>query len=130
LSEEWGATAMPYCDSQGVGIHYHLEGNPAGPPLVLLHGWAMSLQDWHDEGYVSALAAYRLILVDPRGHGASDSHAVLVTAYFVLTRQTAYREADRLAMHERRRDHVRWRAVEQLAALGYVVALTPKEQAA
>jgi pimeloyl-ACP methyl ester carboxylesterase len=64
---------MPYCDSQGVRIHYHLEGNPDGPPLVLLHGFSMSLRDWYDPPYVAALGgAYRLVLVDPRGHGGSD----------------------------------------------------------
>jgi pimeloyl-ACP methyl ester carboxylesterase len=64
---------MPYCDLTGVRIHYHLEGDPDGPPLVLQHGWSMSLQDWYDPPYVAALAAYRLILVDPRGMGRAAS---------------------------------------------------------
>src|SRR6266508_3473091 len=68
-----GGVAMPYCDNQGVRIHYHLEGNPDGPPLVLQVGFSLSLQDWYEVGYVAALGgAYRLILVDARGHGASD----------------------------------------------------------
>jgi pimeloyl-ACP methyl ester carboxylesterase len=62
---------MPYGDNQGVGIHYQVEGT--GPPLVLLHGFGLSLHDWDEAGYVAALAGdYRLILVDARGHGASD----------------------------------------------------------
>jgi pimeloyl-ACP methyl ester carboxylesterase len=62
---------MPYCDNQGVGIHYQVAGT--GPPLVLLHGFASSLHDWSDAGYVAALEdTYRLILVDARGHGDSD----------------------------------------------------------
>jgi pimeloyl-ACP methyl ester carboxylesterase len=32
---------MPYANSQGVRIHYQIEG--AGPPLVLQHGFASSL---------------------------------------------------------------------------------------
>jgi pimeloyl-ACP methyl ester carboxylesterase len=62
---------MPYCNNQGVGIHYQVEGT--GPPLVLLHGFSLSLHDWYEAGYVAALEdEYRLILVDARGHGASD----------------------------------------------------------
>jgi pimeloyl-ACP methyl ester carboxylesterase len=62
---------MPYANSQGVRIHYEVEG--VGPPLVLQHGFTDSLQSWYDLGYVDALKPdYRLILVDARGHGASD----------------------------------------------------------
>jgi pimeloyl-ACP methyl ester carboxylesterase len=62
---------MPYADSQGVRIHYEVEGQ--GPPLVLHHGFTDSLQDWYEAGYVDALKPhYRLILIDARGHGASD----------------------------------------------------------
>ena len=35
---------MPYADNNGVRIHYQVEG--AGPPLVLHHGLAGSLEDW------------------------------------------------------------------------------------
>jgi len=64
---------MPYCDNRGVRIHYHLEGNPDGTPLVLQVGFSLSLQDWHEVGYVAALGGHhRLILVDARGHGGSD----------------------------------------------------------
>jgi pimeloyl-ACP methyl ester carboxylesterase len=52
-------------------IHYQVEGT--GPPLVLLHGFSHSLHDWYEAGYVAALKdEYRLIVVDARGHGASD----------------------------------------------------------
>ncbi|MFQ5872511.1 MAG: alpha/beta fold hydrolase [Dehalococcoidia bacterium] len=62
---------MPYAENQGVRIHYHVEGD--GPPLVLQHGLTASLEGWYDAGYVEALKGdYRLILVDARGHGASD----------------------------------------------------------
>lgn len=64
---------MPYATNDGVRIHYHLAGNPNGPPLVLLHGFAFSLIDWVELGYSEALGAgYRLILIDARGHGLSD----------------------------------------------------------
>lgn len=62
---------MPYVDSQGVRIHYKTEGE--GPPLVLHHGFASSSEAWRQFGYVLALCRdNRCILLDARGHGASD----------------------------------------------------------
>ena len=62
---------MPYADNDGVQIHYRVEGE--GPPLVLQHGFSESVVDWYEAGYVDALRSdYRLILIDARGHGASD----------------------------------------------------------
>jgi pimeloyl-ACP methyl ester carboxylesterase len=62
---------MPYTNSQGVRIHYQVEGD--GPPLVLQHGFASSLEVWRQFGYVQALHHdYQCILLDTRGHGASD----------------------------------------------------------
>ena len=62
---------MPYADNDGVHIHYETDGD--GPPLVLQHWSLATLESWCDYGYVSALRdEYRLILLDARGHGASD----------------------------------------------------------
>jgi pimeloyl-ACP methyl ester carboxylesterase len=62
---------MPYSVNQGVRIHYRTEGE--GQPLVLQHGFTDSLGTWYDLGYVEALKPHhRLILIDARGHGASD----------------------------------------------------------
>jgi pimeloyl-ACP methyl ester carboxylesterase len=62
---------MPYSVNQGVRIHYQIEGD--GQPLVLQHGFTDSLESWYELGYVEGLKAdYRLILIDARGHGASD----------------------------------------------------------
>jgi pimeloyl-ACP methyl ester carboxylesterase len=62
---------MPSINNHGVQIHYTLEGE--GPPLVLQHGFSDSVASWYEFGYVDALKhGYRLILVDARGHGASD----------------------------------------------------------
>lgn len=64
---------MPYASNDEVRIHYHLDGNPAGPPLLLHCGFVGTLHDWYDAGYVDALRGdYRLILLDPRGQGGSD----------------------------------------------------------
>ncbi len=62
---------MPYANSQGLRIHYEVEGD--GPPLVLMHGLSGSLMNWRLNGVVEALKdSYRMILVDARGHGGSD----------------------------------------------------------
>jgi pimeloyl-ACP methyl ester carboxylesterase len=62
---------LAYVTNQGIRIHYEIEGH--GPPMLLLHGFAGSLDDWRGFGYVDVLKrAYRLILLDERGHGRSD----------------------------------------------------------
>ena len=62
---------MPYTDNQGVRIHYRVTGD--GLPLVLQHGFYGSAEDWYEFGYTAKLSReYCLILVDARGHGASD----------------------------------------------------------
>lgn len=45
----------------------------AGPPLLLVPGNMMARSHWHAVGYVERLApSYRVIAVDPLGHGGSD----------------------------------------------------------
>ena len=62
---------MPYAVNDGIRIHYEIEGE--GPPLVTCHGLFGSLEQWRVWGYVEALKDnYQLILIDSRGHGASD----------------------------------------------------------
>lgn len=62
---------MPEAVNGNVRIHYEIEG--AGRPLVLHHGLGQSGADWADTGYVDALKqAHQLLIVDGRGHGASD----------------------------------------------------------
>jgi pimeloyl-ACP methyl ester carboxylesterase len=62
---------MPDAVSEGVNIHYEVEGT--GPPLVLQHGFAAALGMWRRNGAVPALREhYQLILIDARGHGQSD----------------------------------------------------------
>jgi pimeloyl-[acyl-carrier protein] methyl ester esterase len=54
----------------GVEIYYEELGE--GPPIVLLHGWAMSGIVWQFQK--EALAAYRRVIIpDLRGHGRSVS---------------------------------------------------------
>ena len=63
--------SMPYANNNGVRVHYEVEGS--GPPLVLQHGSTSNIQSWYQNGYVEPLKPhYQLILMDARGHGASD----------------------------------------------------------
>ena len=62
---------MPEVDSGGVRIRYETAGE--GQPLVLLHGWSCDRSWWTEPGYVDDLRRdHRLVIVDIRGHGASD----------------------------------------------------------
>lgn len=62
---------MPEFTSNGVEIHYEIEGE--GPELIMVHGFASSLEDnWRGAGWVRALKDdNKLILMDCRGHGKS-----------------------------------------------------------
>ena len=61
--------------SQGLTLRYLDEGDPAGHPVVLVHGFASSaMVNWVHPGWVKTLgeAGYRVIALDNRGHGGSD----------------------------------------------------------
>ncbi|CCF19772.1 putative hydrolase [Pseudorhizobium banfieldiae] len=56
-------------------LYYLDEGDPAGAPVLLIHGFASSaLVNWVHPGWVKTLgeAGYRVIAIDNRGHGLSD----------------------------------------------------------
>ncbi len=62
---------MPAVSNKGVAINFDVVGK--GPVLVMHHGGYGSLYDWCEYGYVEALVdAFRIVLVDARGHGKSD----------------------------------------------------------
>ena len=55
----------------GIKLVYREEGDPAAPPLVLIHGRTADHNDWN--GITQRFAArYHVIALDLRGHGASD----------------------------------------------------------
>ncbi|HSJ15781.1 MAG TPA: alpha/beta hydrolase [Longimicrobiales bacterium] len=79
----WGARAAAAFDqnalasrtfeSDGVRLRYIAEGS--GHPVVLVHGFASSLEhNWHDTGVIDLLtrAGFQVIAYDARGHGRSD----------------------------------------------------------
>lgn len=59
-------------DSNGVKIHYYVEGE--GEPVLLIHGFAANAQiQWGVPGIIKGLAKdHRVIALDVRGHGKSD----------------------------------------------------------
>ncbi len=62
-------------DSDGVRLHYELYGPEAGPPVVLVHGFASDYQlNWVGTRWQERLvnAGYRVVGLDCRGHGSSD----------------------------------------------------------
>ena len=57
---------------EGAVLHYQLRG--AGDPLLLLHGFTGSGDDWRHLFDMDELATrYRLIIPDARGHGRSTN---------------------------------------------------------
>jgi pimeloyl-ACP methyl ester carboxylesterase len=62
---------MPTVQSAGVPIYYELLG--AGTPILLVHGFAGSFEDWGQSGWVDFLLAQgrQVVGMDCRGHGRS-----------------------------------------------------------
>lgn len=54
----------------GVRIHAQIVG--AGPPVILLHGWAFDHRIWDRQVRVLAEAGRTTVAIDLRGHGRSD----------------------------------------------------------
>jgi pimeloyl-ACP methyl ester carboxylesterase len=66
--------------SDGETLAYELMGNPAGQPVVLIHGYTDSARDWVP--LLPYLSRHlRLILVDIRGHGRSSKPECCYTRF-------------------------------------------------
>jgi pimeloyl-ACP methyl ester carboxylesterase len=62
-------------DSDGVQLHFELNGPDGGQPLVLVHGFASDYQlNWVGTRWQETLtgAGYRVVGLDCRGHGRSE----------------------------------------------------------
>src|SRR4051812_38687000 len=64
--------AVERAQANGIEIAYEAVGDPADPPLLLIHGISRQLIDWRDE-FLAALAArgLRVIRFDNRDAGES-----------------------------------------------------------
>lgn len=57
--------------TDGTRIAYRTAGDPAHPPILLIHGWAQAGICW--DGLIDRLAErFHLVAIDLRGHGVSD----------------------------------------------------------
>ncbi len=59
----------------GLSLSFFDAGDPVGPPVLLIHGFASSASvNWVYPGWLKTLgdAGYRVIALDNRGHGGSD----------------------------------------------------------
>lgn len=59
----------------GARLHVVEHGNPAGRPLVFLHGWSQCWLSWSAQLHSDLADDFRLVAVDLRGHGRSDKPA-------------------------------------------------------
>jgi pimeloyl-ACP methyl ester carboxylesterase len=60
--------------NDGLDLAYFDDGDPAGEPILLIHGFASSASvNWVYPGWLRTLgdAGYRVVAIDNRGHGAS-----------------------------------------------------------
>ncbi|MGA3036709.1 MAG: alpha/beta hydrolase [Vulcanimicrobiaceae bacterium] len=59
----------------GAALHVVDEGNPAGPPILFIHGYCQSTFAWRKQFGSDLARDFRLIAFDLRGHGESDKPA-------------------------------------------------------
>ena len=56
----------------GAALYYEDHGDPAGQPVLLLHGGLGNSEWWANLAPVLAAAGYRVVAMDSRGHGRSS----------------------------------------------------------
>ncbi|MBN8952158.1 MULTISPECIES: alpha/beta hydrolase [unclassified Rhizobium] len=69
------APPMSHFVRDGLKLAFFDEGDPNGPPVLLIHGFASTaIANWVNPGWLKTLgeAGYRVIAIDNRGHGLSD----------------------------------------------------------
>jgi pimeloyl-ACP methyl ester carboxylesterase len=72
LRAEAPGLQKPFFDSNGVRIHYVVEGKEDGEPVLLIHGFLVNI-DLQWAPIIKALAKdYKVIAYDNRGHGGSE----------------------------------------------------------
>jgi 2-hydroxymuconate-semialdehyde hydrolase len=69
---------MKYLDVRGARIRFHETGDPAAPPVVLLHGIGRSLEDWLPQ-HPLLDGEYRVISVDMPRFGLSQRMPAVTT---------------------------------------------------
>ena len=65
---------MPTFNNNGININFHTEGNPALPPLLMVHGNGNCLEDWMHLGYVTHLKTKHIDVYLSYRHGQKSAH--------------------------------------------------------
>jgi pimeloyl-ACP methyl ester carboxylesterase len=71
----WGeapAVKKPYFDSNGVKIHYTVQGKEDGEPVLLIHGFSLNIEAQWQPVIQALVNDYKVIAMDCRGHGGSE----------------------------------------------------------
>ena len=63
---------MPFLNVGGARLHFHVEGRPGLPAVVLSNSLGTDLHMWHRQ-VEPLMEHFRLVRYDSRGHGASDA---------------------------------------------------------
>jgi non-heme chloroperoxidase len=74
---------MPYLNANDTTLHYTDWGGD-GPPVVLVHAWALSSAMWNYQLPALAAAGLRCVTYDRRGHGRSDVPGLAAYDYDAL----------------------------------------------
>jgi 2-succinyl-6-hydroxy-2,4-cyclohexadiene-1-carboxylate synthase len=61
---------VPFAEIDGLNYHYEITGD--GPPLLMLHGFTGSLENWRSHADVLS-KRFQVITVDLPGHGQTDA---------------------------------------------------------
>jgi pimeloyl-ACP methyl ester carboxylesterase len=75
-----------YTENDRDGVRLAFDDHGTGEPLLLVHGTGLSKAAWRGLGYRKALAGWRVIALDMRGHGRSSKpheDAAYTTGAFV-----------------------------------------------
>ncbi len=96
LEAKYANAASQFMDLPGgVRVHYRVQGAPAGPTVVMVHGFSASLHAW--EPWVARLGHdYRIVTLDLPGHGltrAPADYSPTTDAYADLVNALAHRLA-------------------------------------
>jgi pimeloyl-ACP methyl ester carboxylesterase len=75
--EELARPNGAFADIDGVRVYYETEGDPANPPVVLIHGFGGSTFTWRDTLPALASAGFYAIAVDLPPFGLSDKTPTL-----------------------------------------------------
>ena len=63
---------MPFADADGARLYYRVDGREDRPAIVLAHSLGVDLAQW-DPQVTDLLPHFRVLRLDMRGHGASDT---------------------------------------------------------